>query len=719
MKIYQPNELKNIALIGNAGSGKTTLAECMLFEGGVISRRGDIDDKNTVSDYNEIEQEQGRSIFSTVLYTEWQDKKINFIDTPGLDDFIGGVISTLSVANTGLMLLNAQQGVEVGTEIIGRYTKKFNTPLIFAVNQLDHEKANFDKTIEETKQHFGNKVILVQYPVNVGLEFNAVVDVLKMKMYKWGAEGGEPEIVDIPADQKDKAEELHNQLVEAAAENDEKLMELFFEEGSLNEDQMREGIKIGMVKRELFPVFCISAKKDMGVRRLMEFILNVSPFVSDMPAEKTTDGEEIKCDPNGPTSIFVFKTSIEQHLGEVLYFKVLSGIVEEGMDLINQTKDSKERLTQLYVVAGKNRTKVNKLVAGDIGATVKLKDTKTNDTLNSKNTNWVISPIQFPEPKYRTAIKATNEAEDEKLGEALSRIHAIDPTILIEYSKELKQIILSGQGEFHMNTLKWQLDNIYKIDTEFQNPKIPYRETITKVAQADYRHKKQSGGSGQFGEVHIIIEPYKEGMPEPTFYKFGEKEQKINVRGKDEYDLAWGGKLVFYNCIVGGSIDARFLPAILKGIMEKMEEGPLTGSYARDIRVMVYDGKMHPVDSNEISFKIAGMQAFRTAFKNAAPKILEPIYSVEVLVPSDYMGDVMSDLQGRRAIIEGMSSESGYEKIIAKVPLAEMNKYSTALSSITSGKAMYSMRFSDYSAVPGDIQTKLLAAYEAEQKEEK
>ncbi len=719
MKIYQPNELKNIALIGSAGSGKTTLTECMLFEGGVISRRGDIDNKNTVSDYNEIEQEQGRSIFSTVLYTEWQDKKINFIDTPGLDDFIGGVISTLSVANTGLMLLNAQQGVEVGTEIIGRYAKKFKTPLIFVVNQLDHEKANFDKTIEEAKQHFGNKIVLVQYPVNVGVDFNAVVDVLKMKMYQWGPDGGEPQIVDIPADQKDKAEELHNQLVEAAAENDEKLMELFFEEGSLNEDQMREGIKIGIIKRDLFPVFCISAKKDMGVRRLMEFIVNVSPFESDMPAQKSTEGKDIKCDPNGPTSIFVFKTSVEQHLGEVLYFKVLSGVVEESMDLINQTKNSKERLTQLYVVAGKNRTKVNKLVAGDIGAAVKLKDTKTNDTLNSKNTNWVMPPIQFPEAKYRTAIKAVNEADDEKLGEALNRVHAIDPTILIEYSKELKQIILSGQGEFHMNTLKWQLDNIYKIDTEFQNPKIPYRETITKVAHADYRHKKQSGGSGQFGEVYLIIEPYKEGMPEPTFYKFGEKEQKISVRDKDVHDLPWGGKLVFYNCIVGGSIDARFLPAILKGIMEKIEEGPLTGSYARDIRVMVYDGKMHPVDSNEISFKIAGLQAFRTAFKNASPKILEPIYSVEILVPGDYMGDVMSDMQGRRAIIEGMSSESGYEKISAKVPLAEMNKYSTALSSITSGKAMYSMKFSEYCAVPGDVQTKLLAAYEAEQEEEK
>ncbi|MBE9468160.1 MAG: elongation factor G [Bacteroidetes bacterium] len=717
MKIYQPNELKNIALIGNAGSGKTTLAECMLFEGGVISRRGDIDSKNTVSDYNEIEQEQGRSIFSTVLYTEWQDKKINFIDTPGLDDFIGGVISTISIADTGLMLLNAQQGVEVGTEIIGRHAKKFNTPLIFAVNQLDHEKANFDKTIEETKQHFGNKIVIVQYPVNVGLEFNAVVDVLKMKMYKWGADGGKPEIVDIPADQIDKAGELHNTLVEAAAENDEKLMELFFEEGSLNEDQMREGIRIGITKRELFPVFCISAKKDMGVRRLMEFILNVSPFVSDMPALKSTNDEEIKCDPNGSTSIFIFKTSVEQHLGEVLYFKVLSGVVEEGMDLINQTKNSKERLTQLYAVAGKNREKVNKLVAGDIGATVKLKDTKTNDTLNSKNTSWVLPPIKFPEPKYRTAIKASDEADDEKLGEALSRIHAIDPTILIEYSKELKQIILSGQGEFHLNTLKWQLDNIYKIDTEYKNPKIPYRETITKVAHADYRHKKQSGGSGQFGEVHLIIEPYKEDMDDPTFFKFGEKEQKISVRGKDVQELPWGGKLVFYNCIVGGSIDARFLPAILKGIMEKMEEGPLTGSYARDIRVMIYDGKMHPVDSNEISFKIAGMQAFRTAFKNAGPKILEPIYSVEILVPSDYMGDVMSDLQGRRSIIEGMSSESGYEKINAKVPLVEMNKYSTVLSSITSGKAMYSMKFSDYAAVPGDIQTKLLATYEAEQEE--
>jgi elongation factor G len=718
MKTYQTDKIRNIALIGNAGSGKTTLAEAMLFEGGVIERKGSIDGQNTASDYNEIEHENLNSVFSTVLYTEFNDHKINIIDTPGADDFIGGVISSFYAADQVVMLVNAQHGVEVGTEILSRHCEKYNKPLMFVLNKLDHEGANHEKAIESLKTAFGNKMVVIQYPVATGPDFNAIIDVLTMKMYKFN-DKGDREILDIPADQKDTAEELHNTLVESAAENDEQLMELFFEKGSLDENEMRKGILAGLINRGIFPLFCASAEKNYGIKRILEFITNVVPAPNMMPAPETTDGEKIECKEDGPTSLFVFKTANEPHIGEINYFKVLSGSVAEGMDLMNNNTSTKERFSQLYAVAGKNRTKVAKIVAGDIGAAVKLKNTKTNHTLSDSKKSIKFPEISFPEAKHRTAIKAVNESDDEKLGEALTRIHEIDPTVKVEYSKELKQIILYGQGEYHLNNMvKWHLDNIYKIDTEFYPTKIPYRETITKVAESSYRHKKQSGGSGQFGEVHMVIEPYKEGMPDPTVYKVNGKEIKVSVRNKEEHDLPWGGKLVYYNCIVGGAIDARFLPAILKGIMEKMEEGPLTGSYARDIRVAVYDGKMHPVDSNEISFKLAGRNAFKAAFKNAGPKIMEPIYDVEVLVPSDRMGDVMSDLQGRRAMIEGMNSDKGFEKINAKVPLAELNKYSTSLSSLTGGRATYTMKFAKYEQVPMDVQEKLMKAFEEQEEEE-
>ncbi|HAZ03669.1 MAG: elongation factor G [Bacteroidetes bacterium GWA2_40_14] len=718
MKVYQPNEIKNITLMGSAGSGKTTLAEAMMFEGGLINRRGDVESKNTVSDYHRIEHEQQRSIYSTVMHVEYNNKKLNIIDTPGLDDFVGGVISSLAVTDSAIMVINSAQGAEVGTQILARHAKRLNTAMLIAFNQLDQDKANFEKAFEDMKNLFGTKAVLIQYPINPGLGFNAVVDVLKMKMYKWKPEGGVPEILDIPADEKERAEELHNTLVESAAENDDNLMELFFNEGSLTEDQMREGIRAGIRKRTMFPIFCVSGKKDMGIRRMMEFVGNVAPSPCDMAGVKDTDGKEIKCDPSGKTSLFVFKNTVEEHLGEVLFFKVITGKLTEGMDLINSKKGAKERVSQIFAVAGKNRIKLTEMVAGDIGATVKLKETKTNHTLAEKDFGSTFPAITFPDPKFRTAIKALSEADDEKLGELLNRMHEEDPTLLVEYSKELKQIIVHGQGEFHLNTLKWQLTNIYKLEIEFLNPKIPYRETITKPAQADYRHKKQSGGAGQFGEVHLVIEPFFEGMPTPSSFKIDGKDLVVSLRGTEEHTLPWGGKLVFCNCIVGGSIDARFHPAIMKGIMEKMEEGPLTGSYARDIRVCIYDGKMHPVDSNEISFRLAGRNAFSQAFKKAGAKIMEPIYDVEVLVPGDYMGDVMSDLQGRRAMIAGMSSESGYEKLQARVPLAELNKYSTTLSSLTSGSATYTMKFAEYAAIPGEVQDKLLKAYEAEQKEE-
>ena len=718
MKSYHTNQIKNIVLLGNSNSGKTTLAEAMMFEGKVIDRRGTVDGKNTVSDYTEIEQMYKRSIYSTLLFTEFMDHKLNIIDTPGSDDFVGGVISALSVADTAVMVVNAQTGVEVGTEIFGRWAERYNKPTIFAVNQLDSDKANWDSTIDSLKQSFGNQVVIVQYPVAVGNDFNGFIDVLKMKYYRFKDENGTREELDIPAEEQERAAEMHNSLVESAAEHDEKLMELFFDKGELTEDEIRFGLRIGLKTRTAFPVFCVSGRKDIGTKRLMEFIINVAPSPDQGAQFETTTGDVIPCDENGAPSFFVFTTAVEQHLGEVCYFRVVSGKVTEGMDMINANNDGKERLAILNAVAGKKREKVTEMFAGDIGCTVKLKNTKSDQTLNGGGKSWQYVPVKYPDPKFRTAIKAKNESDDEKLGEILHRAHQEDPTILVEYSKELKQMILSGQGEHHINILKWQLNNIHKIEVDLFAPKIPYRETITKVAAADYRHKKQSGGAGQFGEVHLVIEPYVEGAPDTTKFKIDGKELGMNIRGKEEHKLDWGGSLFYYNCIVGGSIDARFMPAILKGIMEKMEEGPLTGSYARDIRVYVYDGKMHPVDSNEISFKLAGRNAFREAFKKAGPKIMEPIYSVEILVPSDVMGDVMSDLQNRRAMIEGMSSEKNFEVLKARVPLAEMYKYSTTLSSLTSGRATFTMKFADYQQVPADVQEKLLKAYEAEEKDE-
>ena len=718
MKVYQTNEIKNISLLGSSGSGKTTLVEAMLFESGVIKRRGSVAAKNTVSDYFPVEQEYGYSVFSTVFHVEWNNKKLNMIDCPGADDFVGGAVTALNVTDTAILLINGQYGVEVGTQNHFRYTEKFNKPVIFLVNQLDNEKCDYDNILEQLKEAYGNKVIPVQYPIATGPNFNALIDVLLMKKYSWKPEGGAPIIEDIPAEEMDKAMEMHKALVEAAAENEEELMEKFFEQESLTEDEMREGIRMGLANRGIFPVFCVCAGKDMGVRRLMEFLGNVVPFVSDMPKVVNTEGKEVAPDSNGPSSLYFFKTSVEPHIGEVSYFKVMSGKVKEGDDLTNANRGSKERIAQIYVVAGPNRIKVEELQAGDIGAAVKLKDVKTGNTLNGKECNYKFDFIKYPNSKYSRAIKPVNEADVEKMMSVLNRMREEDPTWVIEQSKELRQTLVHGQGEFHLRTLKWRLEHNEKIAIKFEEPRIPYRETITKAARADYRHKKQSGGAGQFGEVHLIVESYKDGMPVPDTYKFNGQEFKISVKGVEEISLDWGGKLVFINSIVGGSIDSRFMPAILKGIMARMEKGPLTGSYARDVRVIVYEGKMHPVDSNEISFMLAGRNAFSEAFKNAGPKILEPIYDVEVFVPSDKMGDVMGDLQGRRAIIMGMSSEKGFEKLVAKIPLKEMSSYSTALSSLTGGRASFIMKFANYELVPVDVQDKLIKEFEAKHAEE-
>ncbi|MEA4840037.1 MAG: elongation factor G [Bacteroidales bacterium] len=717
MKVYQSNEIKNISIVGSSRSGKTTLAEAMLYEGGLIKRRGTVEAQNTVCDYFPVEHEYGYSVFSTVFHVEWNGKKLNFIDCPGSDDFVGGAVTALNVTDTALLLINGQYGVEVGTQNSFRNTEKYNKPVIFVVNQLDHEKADYDKVLEQLRESYGSNVVPVQYPITCGPDYNSVIDVLLMKRYTWKPEGGVPEIDDIPAEEKEKAEAWHQALVEAAAENDESLMEKFFDQGTLTEDDVRLGIRQGLIARGMFPVFCVCAGRDMGVRRLMEFLGNVVPFVTDMPKISNKKGEEVVLDSKGPSSLYFFKTSVEPHIGEVSYFKVMSGKVREGDDLLNTDRGSKERIAQLFCVAGSNRIPVEELEAGDIGATVKLKDVKTGNTLNGKGVDNSFDFIRYPEPKYRRAIKPVNEADVEKMMSILNRMREEDPTWIVEQSKELKQTIVHGQGEFHLRTLKWRMENNEKMPIQFLEPRIPYRETITKTARADYRHRKQSGGAGQFGEVHLIVEPYTEGMPIPETYKFNGQEFKISARDTQEIKLEWGGKLVFVNSIVGGAIDTRFLPAIQKGIMARMEQGPLTGSYARDVRVIIYDGKMHPVDSNEISFMLAGRNAFSEAFKQAGPKILEPIYDVTVLVPGDRMGDVMGDLQGRRALIMGMSSEKGYEKLSAKVPLKEMSSYSTSLSSLTGGRASFSMKFANYELVPTDVQDKLLKEYEAQQQD--
>ncbi|HLX91495.1 MAG TPA: elongation factor G [Puia sp.] len=706
MSNFDTSHVKNIVLLGHAGSGKTTLAECMLFEAAIINRRGSIEEKNTVGDFYELEQERGNSIFSKLLHTQWRGYKINVIDTPGYDDFSGEVLSALRVADTGVMLLNANFGVEVGTDIIWDYTERFKTPMIFAVNKLDQEKADFDKTVLQAKDHFGKNVLVVQYPMNQGLEFDSIIDVLRMTLYKFPPEGGKPQKLPIPDSERERADRLHKELIEAIAENDETLMEKYFDKGELNEDEMKVGLKKAMINHDLFPLFCVSAKKNMGSGRIMGFIDNVCPSANEMRPQMTKSGDTLACDPNGPACIFIYKTISEPHIGEMSFFKVYSGTIKSGMELINESNGVSEKLNQLFVVEGVKRTAVNELSAGDIGATIKLKHTHVNNTLHARGKNYELTPIEFPSPLMSVAIEPAQKGDEEKLSVGLHQVQEEDPTVIVEVSAELRQTIIHCQGELHLSVIKWRLEHISKnLNVKFNKPRIPYRETIRKSVQSNYRHKKQSGGAGQFGEVYMQVEPWYEGMPDPKGF---------SVRGRDEYKLDWGGKLVFYNCIVGGAIDQRFLPSILKGVMEKMHEGPLTGSYVRDVRVSVYDGKMHPVDSNDISFKIAGLMAFKQAFQQADPQILEPIYTITVLCPDDLTGAIIGDMQTRRAIIEGMDSEGHFTKVTTKVPLAEMDDYSSSLRSITQGRAKFKMEFYQYAPVPFEIQRKLIDEYHKE-----
>ncbi|HMC96566.1 MAG TPA: elongation factor G [Flavobacteriales bacterium] len=706
MKVFDAKHIKNVVLLGSHGCGKTTLAETMLFEAGLINRRGRVEDKNTVSDHHDLEHERGSSVYSTVLHTEWRNYKINIIDTPGLDDLIGETMPALRVADTCVMLLNAQHGVEVGSDLVWDHMQRYERPVLIGVNQLDHPNADFDRTVAEAREHFGNAVTVMQYPLDQGEDFHRIIDLLKMTMYVFKDAGGKPEKQPIPDSEKDRAETLHKELVETAAENDETLMEHYFDKGELDEDEMRQGLKQGMIARTCMPVFCLSALRNMGSGRLMGFIDNVAPSALEMPAETLVDGGTLPCAAEGPTVLFTFKTVIEPRAGHVTLFKVMSGEVKEGMDLVNDNTGNSERINQLFIVDGRDRKPVTQLVAGDIGGTMKLKDTATAHTLHTPGKSIKLLPIAFPEPRLRLVIKAADNKQEEKLHAALIEIQKEDPTIVLTYNRETAQQLVGAQGELHLNLLKWKLSHHHKVEAEFSSPRVPYRETIRKSATASYRHKKQTGGSGQFGEVHLTIDPWYEGMPDPA---------GVSVRGKEVHDLPTGGKLVFYNCIVGGVIDNKFLPSILKGVMEKMERGPLTGSPARDIRVVVFDGKMHPVDSNDISFKIAGLQAFREAFTNADPQLMEPIQELEVRVPADLMGDVMTDLQGRRSIVMGVDSQGRYQIIKTLTPLSELDRYSTTLRSLTQGRGTYTEKFHAYQQVPNELQHKLVNSHKEEE----
>lgn len=700
MKVFDNKHIKNVVLVGAHDSGKTTLSETMLFEAGLINRRGTVEQQNTVSDYHDIEHERGASVFATPLHTEWRNYKINIIDTPGLDDFIGEIISSIRVADTIVQVINAKHGADIGTEIIWDYVDRYRKPTVFVINKIDDEKANYDHSVVSLKRLVGNNAVVIQYPIQLDGS-QAIIDVLKMKCYKFGPEGGKPEKLPIPESELDRANELHNELVEKAAENDEALMELYFDKGTLNEEELRQGIKIGMLNHDLFPVFCTSALLDMGSGRLMGFIDNVAPSASDLKPEQGVGGEEIAPTVDAPTTLFVFKTLYQPNLGQLNFFKVKSGEVKLNDRFFNQRTGEMEIVNQLFIMDGKVKHPVEKLTVGDIGATTKLKGTETNDTLTEKENGPVIKPIQFPQTRMEKAVFAETSSDEEKLNDALRRLHSQDPTITLRYDSETHQTIVGCQGDLHLTVIDWMLRKIYLVEPRFEVPKISYRETIQKGANANYRHKKQSGGSGQFGEVHLKIEPFYEGMPEP---------EGFSLRGKEEIELDWGGKLVFYNCIVGGVIDSRYLPSIMKGILEVMENGPLTRSYARDIRVMVYDGKMHAVDSNDISFKIAGATAFKDAFRQANPKLLEPVFEMSVKVPGEMVGNVMTELQTRRALIQGINNEETYQLLKVLIPRAELSDFSTKLRSLTQGRGNFTSRFASYEAVPQHIQKELTAS---------
>jgi len=693
MKEYSADAVRNIALIGHGGSGKTSLAEAMLFTAGATTRLGRTEEGNTVSDYHPDEIERKISINTSMLLADWRGTKLTILDTPGYTDFTGEVKASLRVADTAIVFVKAVEGVEVGTEIVWKYTKEFHNAAVFVVNKLDNENADFEKALAQARERCSHDVTPVQYPVSQGLQFEAVIDVLRMKMLKFSRDGkGKYTETDIPEDQKAKASELHEHLVEQIAESDEKLLNEFFEQGTIPEVHLKEGLKKGIRDRKIFPLFCTSGTHNLGVASLLDFLVDYCPSPLEMPEATGAhhhggngDSNEVKIkpDPHGQPLLFVFKTVSEPHVGELSFFRVYSGAIQHGMDMINVSNNKTERLAQLFVMNGKERKEIGKIVAGDIGAIVKLKDTHTNNTLSSKAFSVVLPPVVFPEPVITMALIAKSKGDEDKIGTGLHQLHEEDPTFVMKVEGELHQTVICGQGELHLAIILKRLKAKYGVDVDMVEPKIPYRETIRgRASEIEYKHKKQTGGRGQYGHVWIKLEP-----------------------------LPRGGGFEFEDAVVGGVVPGRFVPAVEKGLHEALETGVMAGCKVVDVKVTLFDGSYHDVDSDEHSFKIAGRMAFKKAFKEAKPVLLEPIDEIEVTVPEDYMGDVMGDISSRRGKILGMDSDGATQIIKALVPLKELFRYSTNLRSMTQGRGIHKQKFDHYEEVPREVADKIMAEH--------
>ncbi len=704
MNVYDADHIRNVALVGHQGSGKTMLAEAMLYVSGALNRLGTIEERNTVSDYHPSEHERQMSVFNSLLHAEWKGHKINILDTPGYPDFVGEVISALKVADTAIYVMNAAEGVQVGTELAWTYGTMTKKPSMFVINHLDKSEADYRTLVAQIRERFGRGATVVQIPAGGGSR--SIIDVLLMKQLHYPAGGkGQAEIKEIDEAFREEAEQLHNELIENIAENDEGLMELYFEEGTLNEDQMRQGLHNSMLKRELFPIFVTSATNNVGVARLMSFIDNVLPSPAEMPPAETTSGDAVKADPKGAPIAFIYRTMAEQHVGDYSLFRIYSGTLEPGMDLENAQTGAGERLGQIFSLNGRERDPVQKMMAGDLGAAVKLKDTHTNNTLRPKGNRVAINPIEFPEPRYRTAIRALREGEEDKLAQGLHQIVEEDPSLVVVHDQHLRQMTLGGQGEMHLEVARYRLKNRFGVDMEFYKPRVAYRETVQSQARSSYRHKKQTGGAGQFADISMLIEPLNGPFNPPP---------DISKRNEVEIQTAWGSTVQFIDGIVGGVIDMRrFFGAIQKGVMEASQDGPIAGYPVGDVRVVIYDGGMHPVDSNEAAFKTAARMCYRSAFREANPALLEPIYNVEIIVPEEYTGDVMGDLNTRRARIQGIEAEGVFQKIITQAPEAELYRYSTSLRSITQGRGLHRASFSHYEPMPRFVQDKVVEEAEA------
>lgn len=695
MPDYNSNQIRNISIIGHGGTGKTILSEAMLYVSGAVNRFGKIEEGNTVSDYHRDEIEKSMSINSSIMNTMWKDSagnkiKVNIIDTPGFMDFIGEVVSALRVTDTSIVMVDATKGREVGTEIVFRNTKHYDNNVIFVINKLELENVDFDKVVEQLKESFGSHVTVLQFPVRTGHGFEAVIDIARMKMLKFGNDGkGEYTEEEIPEEFKDKAREYHQQFVENIAEEEESLMEKFFEGGDLSEDDIKYGLKLGMKERLIFPVFCTAAGKGIGVRPLLDFIADYTESPLDRHSEvcrkpHSEDMVEFTPKAEGEPTIFMFKTVSEKNIGELSFFRVYSGKVHPGLDLVNEATGKTERLSQMFSMNGKDRHDMHEVICGDIAAVVKLKDTHTNNTLSSRAAPVILTEITFPDPNMTLAIVAKNKGDEDKIATALHSFHEEDPTFVVHYNTETNQTLISGQGEVHLMTVIARMKSKYNLDVEVNEPRIPYRETIKGIVKdSEYKHKKQSGGRGQFGHVHLKIEP----LPRGEGFKFE-------------------------NAIVGGVVPGRFVPAVEKGVSEVLVQGILVGSPVVDVKVTLFDGSFHPVDSDELSFKLASSQAFKKGFKEAKPVILEPIYYVEIVFPEEFMGSISGDVSSRRGRILGMESEGHLQLIKCHMPLSEMSGYSSKLRSLTQGRGTYKRKFDHYEEVPKEIESKIISDHE-------